>query len=242
MNKEHILSELIRTANENDGKPLGIDRFREETGIRKEDWYGIHWAKWSDAQTEAGLEPNQFGESAIDLDEAILKIAELTRDLGKIPTKPELKIKKRSDFTFPSTVTIRKRVGNKDDLVKAIHDFCIKNENWNDVLNVCNEYIAQIPDEIEIYEPDNTLQPGHVYLLKHDKTYKIGRSTDAARRYKEIKVQMPMKTEEIHIIETDDAVGIEAYWHKRFASKRLEGEWFALSKDDIRAFKRRRFM
>ncbi len=95
---------------------------------------------------------------------------------------------------------------------------------------------------MEENELEDSLESGHVYLLKHDKVYKIGRSTDAARRYKEIKVQMPMKTEEIHVIETDDPVGIEAYWHKRFAKKRLKGEWFSLSKSDIKAFKRRRFM
>ena len=64
MKKERILSEIQRTAAENGGTPLGIARFREATGIRKEDWYGIHWAKWGDAQVEAGFERNQFGEAA----------------------------------------------------------------------------------------------------------------------------------------------------------------------------------
>ena len=45
MKKERILSEIRRTAEKNGGIPLGIDRFREATGIRKEDWYGIYWAK-----------------------------------------------------------------------------------------------------------------------------------------------------------------------------------------------------
>lgn len=39
MKKEHILSEIKRTAQENGGVPLGIDRFREATGILKADWY-----------------------------------------------------------------------------------------------------------------------------------------------------------------------------------------------------------
>ncbi len=130
-------------------------------------------------------------------------------------------------------------------MVEKIREYCSDNVEWNDVLKICEQYLAQLSivvEPLDSEEFDNSLEPGHVYLLKHDKAYKIGRSSDASRRYKEIKVQMPLKTEEIHVIETDDTVGIEAYWHKRFANKRLEGEWFALNKADIKAFKRRRFM
>lgn len=81
---------------------------------------------------------------------------------------------------------------------------------------------------------------GFVYLIKHGsrREYKIGKTNDRLRREGEISLQLPEKIAPIHYIETDDPSGIENYWHKRFAEKRKEGEWFSLSEEDVRNFKR----
>ena len=78
--------------------------------------------------------------------------------------------------------------------------------------------------------------------MKHGKFYKIGRSNSSGRRNYELKIQMPEQVSLIHEIKTDDPVGIEEYWHKRFESKRKSGEWFELNSSDIKTFKRRKFM
>jgi hypothetical protein len=58
------------------------------------------------------------------------------------------------------------------------------------------------------------------------------------RREWELGVKIPIAPKAINSIETDDPAGVEAYWHRRFADKRGEGEWFNLDANDIAAFKR----
>ena len=88
-------------------------------------------------------------------------------------------------------------------------------------------------------EDDSSLPiaDGHVYMLKLSQHYKIGRTNAVPRRHREINLELPEKTDIVHVIATDDPEGIEAYWHRRFSSKNTNGEWFALTASDIRAFK-----
>ena len=80
-----------------------------------------------------------------------------------------------------------------------------------------------------------------VYLLKFGDFYKIGRSDEIERRVKQISVSMPEQVTLVHSICTDDPSGIKAYWHRRFAERRGNGEWFKLSIADIGTYKCRDF-
>jgi hypothetical protein len=83
---------------------------------------------------------------------------------------------------------------------------------------------------------------GSVYLIRSGRHYKIGRSKAVGRREYELAIQLPERVQKVREIRTDDPVGVEAYWHNRFAAKRKNGEWFELGAADITAFKRRKFM
>ena len=244
MNKDQIISEIQRTAEQNGGIPLGIDRFCEQTGIQKKDWYGIHWAKWADAQVEAGYTPNQFSTPAFEENLIIEKVIALIRELGHFPTKPEFMLKRNRDNEFPAVTTLRNRLGKKLEMIRKISNYCDSKIGYSDVSDICNTILSshQHKFSTESYSDIPNTTVGHVYLLRHNKAFKIGKSIDVTRRYREIKVQMPYVIEEVHVIETDDPSGIEAYWHNRFKDKRLEGEWFELCADDVKAFKRRKFM
>jgi len=58
MTKVYILQEIKRTTQANGGKPLRKIKFESETGIKRFDWFGIYWARWSDALREAGCAHN----------------------------------------------------------------------------------------------------------------------------------------------------------------------------------------
>lgn len=79
---------------------------------------------------------------------------------------------------------------------------------------------------------------GYVYCLHGVGTcfYKIGHSNSISRRIKEISPKVPFPLELVHYIHTDDRYELEAKFHRQFASKRKEGEWFELDEYDLGQF------
>jgi Meiotically up-regulated gene 113 len=239
MTKAHILSEIQRTAAENRGAPLGSDRFASETGIKKHDWYGVHWARWGDALREAGFAPNTL-QGAYDKAELLEKYASLAQQLGRLPASGDLRLKSRSDPEFPSHGTFN-RFGTKLQLIQQLNQFCRSHNQYVDVAGLCDAYQSASPSTKKAAQP-NAVELGFVYLIKSGRFHKIGKSNSAGRREYELAIQLPEKAKTVHTIRTDDPIGIEAYWHNRFESKRKNGEWFDLDAADVAAFKRRKFM
>ncbi|MCX6982352.1 MAG: GIY-YIG nuclease family protein [Verrucomicrobia bacterium] len=238
MNKQQILDEIRRTAKANGGKPLGRATFAKETGVRTSDWYAKHWTAWGDALKEAGFAPNEL-QSAFDDDYLIRHLIALMRELQppRFPVAGDLRIKARNSPGFPSH-TAFERLGNKAQRAAKVAEYCAANGGMDDIILLCQA--VQTTGEPLSTPASTEAAIGYVYLIKHGshREYKIGRTNNRLRREGEIGIELPQKIEPIHVIASDDPSGVEAYWHRRFAEKRLKHEWFALTPDDVRAFKR----
>lgn len=234
MTKQEILEVIRQTAKENGGKPLGQGRFEKVAGINSYEW-GKYWARFGDAQKEAGFIPNQLQIAYAD-DFLLKKLIELIRKLQKFPTFREIAVEKNHDSELPDKKTFA-RFGTKEKLAHRVLEYCKAEGSYDDIVEVCRLVITPSGSKeakgLEINPP-----LAEVYLFKSGRYYKIGKTKDTVRRGSELRIQLPETCNLIHSIRTDDPSGIEAYWHKRFDAQRKQGEWFDLSATDIKAFKR----
>ncbi len=241
MDKEHILSEIRRTTEENRNSPLGIARFEKETGIKVWDWRGKYWTRWADALAEAGYSnPNEM-QTAYPDEFLIEKLIELIQELGHFPTTTERRLKGHQDKNFPTHNTFS-RFGGKADLIEAVLKYCDTHDKDAEIVAACKVAASTGKLQLRDRAGPEPIELGFVYLMKSGKYFKIGRTNCAERREFELRILLPEKLELVHKIKTDDPCGIEKYWHDRFKDSRKSGEWFDLSPSDVKAFKRRKTM
>jgi Meiotically up-regulated gene 113 len=237
IDKAHILAEIRRTATANAGNPLGRQRFQSETGIKESDWLGRHWVRWGDAVSEAGFAPNKVSQ-AFDEDLLLEKLASFALELGHFPVAAELRMKASQDKGFPSHTIWHNRFGTLLETKSRLFKYIGNKTEFAGLLAFCEPQKLEEAFFSEVQASSSKSQLGYVYLLKFRSDYKIGTSGDPDRRYGEVATQMPEAMTKVHTIKTDDPFGVEKYWHQRFDDKRLKGEWFRLTLDDVRAFKR----
>jgi|SRR5258708_18190870 len=236
MTKDQIIAEIRRTAAENGGVAFGQGRFEKETMLSAGSWRGKYWRTWSEAVEEAGFAAN-LPAVPHPKDALVSSLLRLTRENKRFPTQADLRMAKRTDASFPWEGAFAK-LGAFAGRVKLVRAYATEHAEYQDIL-------ALLP-AAEAATVDGSGTPtggdGSVYMLKLGKHYKIGKSFSVPRRHQEIAIELPEKPDVVHVITTDDPTGIEAYWHKRLDEKHTNGEWFALTREDVQAFKRRRFM
>jgi hypothetical protein len=238
MDKERIIAEIKRTTAENGDVPPGVARFATITGIKRGVWRGKYWRSWSEALIEAGFAPNVADEARTQK-QLVLAMIKLVQQHQRFPTHVDLRWERRFDDTFPSHRTFE-RLGDRPTRIALVRAYAMEHPEYRDVLDL----LPASDDDKDVDETgsDTASVDGAVYMLKLGKHFKIGKSFRVPQRHREISLELPEKPDVVHVITTDDPTGIEAYWHKRFEARHTNGEWFALTREDIRAFKRRKFM
>lgn len=234
--RDHIISEIKRIADENGGQAPGSQAFVSATGIIDSKWRGKYWARWGDALIEAGFQPNEWTgktDTAVLMDGLILAC----RHYGKFPVNSEIGILRRSNSAIPSPKVLQNNFDGRENLLAALREYIGDASQYDDVR-------AMLPvstPKARTVTQSARASDGSVYLIKSGEFFKIGRSDELERRVKEIRVALPDAATLLHTIVTDDPPGIEAYWHRRFADRRANGEWFRLSPEDVKSFMRRKF-
>ena len=239
MTKDDVIRRIRELAAEWRGH-VGLRAFFTETGIkenwlRRQEWY----CGWSNLVAEAGLESREFSVGRTPRSHIAEAVALLVEELGHWPTEDELTRARGRDKAFPSMKVIRP-LRKSGELAALIVALGTQSERFAKAAVVAQAF-ATAPAEASTTGPNERIV-GYVYLLRSGSRYKVGKSNDPSRRYREVRIELPDETHQVHTIPTDDPTGIEKYWHERFASKRVRNtEFFLLSAEDVQAFKRRKY-
>jgi excisionase family DNA binding protein len=74
---------------------------------------------------------------------------------------------------------------------------------------------------------------GFVYIVKSREHYKIGYSVRPIKRFVSMRTGNPDDTELIGLACAADYIHLESILHEKFKEKRVRGEWFTLSEEDL---------
>ena len=117
-------------------------------------------------------------------------------------------------FSNTKIQTWKRILGNSGEIVQGI--YLRDEEDW--------EYITKIKDSCFVYLIENT----------HNHYTKIGVSTNPSRRLRQLQTGNDSILQLIGTIKVEDAFKVEKLLHKSYTQKRVYGEWFAISADDLR--------
>lgn len=118
-------------------------------------------------------------------------------------------------------------------------------------LYVATRLCQALPDVIAMQEADrakcnkpaetrrfNNPKSGWVYVIKSPTgAYKIGKSSNPNNRIKTFEVKLPFEVEFICLIPAADMNRLEKHLHGHFTEKHINGEWFALTPEDVEYIK-----
>ena len=236
MSKEKIL-DLLRDIAHDEGGDVSMRRFVELSGIKTKQIVGAYWPTWNDAKREAGLDTEEFSRERLNEDSVLPSVAGLLASLGRWPTQNEQRLAKKQNSRVPSVRVFTRLTTDRGFLTK-LQAYCESTPATGAAAHIVAAKIRETRQASAV----SVATEGYVYLMKSGRRYKIGFTSSPTRRHREVRLELPDRTDLVHSIETDDPRGIEAYWHSRFGTKRIrDTEFFELTAADVAAFRKRKF-
>ena len=109
-----------------------------------------------------------------------------------------------------------------------------------DIQKHCNNFIIELLKDETIkakalkqmslmFEED---EEDYLYIIRNGLYYKIGYSSNWSKRYKNYKTHSGV-VDLVYLSKQQDSFSLEAYLHNLFKDKRVNGEWFDLSNEDV---------
>lgn len=146
--------------------------------------------------------------------------------------------------TVEASIANAIEISIQDVIFKTIDELNASTLNANEYIepDELDNFVDQLNVPIENFEglPKLESPAGYVYVLKdtsHSGQYKIGRTSHPKTRINNFSVELPIQTEILAILKTNDAASLERRLHDKFALYRTHGEWFELNEIHIDAIR-----
>ena len=124
---------------------------------------------------------------------------------------------------------------------EGISDDQIIKHNEEKEKAVYDEWVRRNEETFEkVVPPKRKGKKGYIYVIKEHftGTYKIGRTTNLKSRSSTFGVILPFDWDFVYVFYGNNHEKIEDMLHDKFSEKRVDGEWFSLSSDDLLFFEK----
>jgi hypothetical protein len=102
---------------------------------------------------------------------------------------------------------------------------------WNLPGVAIHQQLAPTPERTA--EPPPKKDPGFVYVVRGGGYHKIGKAKDLDARVKWFELKLPFEIEVVLVIPSNYYSALERELHTTFEHKRVNGEWFQLTDEDV---------
>jgi hypothetical protein len=133
-----ILAEIKGLAVANGGQAPGLKTFGNETGIRIHEWRGKFRPKWSDAVTDAGLQPLERNKK-IEGTLIFSKLSEIVRCHKRESTRAEIDMYRQIDSGLPWYQTLLEHFRSKLEMFASPREWAVQSAGYEDVVELLPE-------------------------------------------------------------------------------------------------------